>query len=139
VILVDSNVWIDIVQSDPIWLDWSLEHLALAASSDQLAINAIICAELAPNFESSIELAQFVKATKAKPVELSIECSFLAGQAHLKYRQKKRVAKEVVVGVLADFFIGAQALSEGMTILTRDAARYRTYFPSVKLICPESA
>ncbi len=135
-ILVDSNIWIDIVQRDPIWLDWSLEQLALAASSDELAINAIICAEIAPNFDSVVELKQFVKATKAKSVELSHECSFLAGQAHLKYRQRKRAAKGEVVGVLADFFIGAQAVSGAMAVLTRDAARYRTYFPTVKLICP---
>lgn len=74
--------------------------------------------------DSSLELAQFVKGTKAKSIEISNECSFLAGQAHLKFRQKKKVAKGAVVGVLADFFIGAQALSEGMTVLTRDSARY---------------
>jgi hypothetical protein len=72
---------IDLVQSNPIWLDWSLEQLTLAVSSDQLAINAIICAELAPNFESTLELAQFVKGTMAKSFEPNNECSLLAGLA----------------------------------------------------------
>ncbi len=135
-ILVDSNVWIDVIQRDPTWLDWSLEQLDIAARGHELAINAIVCAELAPNFESSHELADFVKGTKAKTLALSNECSFLAGLAHLKYRQKKRTSKTPIVGVLADFFIGAQAQTEGLVILTRDSTRYKTYFPTVALICP---
>jgi predicted nucleic acid-binding protein len=135
-ILVDSNVWIDIIQRDPVWLDWSLAHLDMAAQTDELAINAIIFAELAPNFETSVQLMQFVKASKAKAVPLSYDCVYLAGCTHLKYRQSKRTRRTSVVGVLADFFIGAQAQAEGMTILTRDSARYKTYFPKVTLICP---
>jgi predicted nucleic acid-binding protein len=135
-ILVDSNVWIDVIQRDPLWLDWSLEQLEKAAHNDELAINPIICAELAPNFDTSQQLMQFLKASSAKTVPLSYECAYLAGSVHLEYRQSKRIGKTTVVGVLADFFIGAQAQTEGMTILTRDAARYKTYFPTVSLICP---
>ncbi len=135
-ILVDSNVWIDVIQRDPVWLDWSLEQLDLASRGNGLAINAIICAELAPNFDSSIKLAQFIKASKTKSLPLSHECAYLAGSTHLKFRQSKRASKNAVVGVLADFFIGAQAQTEGLSILTRDAARYKTYFPTVPLICP---
>jgi predicted nucleic acid-binding protein len=135
-ILVDSNIWIDVIQRDPIWLDWSLAQLDLAAQTDELAINPIILAELAPNFDTSQQLMQFVKASRAKAVPLSFECSYLAGCAHLNYRQSKRTGKTSMVGVLADFFIGAQAQTEGMVILTRDSARYKTYFPTVELICP---
>lgn len=138
-ILVDSNVWIDVIQGDEHWLDWSLEQLALAAKTQPLAINPVICAELAPNFDSHAQLTQFIKGSKAKMLPFSTECAYLAGQAHLKYRQNKRTdahTEPKIVGVLADFFIGAQAQSEGIAILTRDAARYRSYFPSVQLICP---
>jgi predicted nucleic acid-binding protein len=38
--------------------------------------------------------------------------------------------------VLADFFIGAHALIEEAALITRDAARYRTYFPGIALIAP---
>jgi predicted nucleic acid-binding protein len=134
--LVDSNVWIDVIQRDPLWLDWSLAQLDIAAQTDELAINPIVCAELAPNFDTSQQLMQFVKASRAKTVPLSYECAFLAGTAHLEYRKSKRIGKTTVVGVLSDFFIGAQAQTEGMTILTRDSARYKTYFPTVTLICP---
>jgi predicted nucleic acid-binding protein len=138
-ILVDSNVWIDVLQCDPVWLDWSLEQLALAAQSHKLAINPIICAELAANFDSHAQLVAFVKTSGAKMLAVSTKCAYLAGQAHVKYRQIKRVGPKIepkMVGVLADFFIGAQAQSEGIALLTRDAARYRTYFPTVQLICP---
>lgn len=135
-ILVDSNVWIDVIQRDRVWLDWSLTQLDLAAQSDRLAINSIVCAELSPNFESADHLARFLKASKTKTVPLSHECAFLAGATHMEYRRRKRIGKTLEVGVLADFFIGAQAQTEGMAILTRDSARYRTYFPAVTLICP---
>lgn len=138
-ILVDSNVWIDVLQRDPVWLDWSLEQLALAAQSHKLAINPIICAELAANFDTHAQLNAFVKTSQTKMLPVSTECAYLAGQAHLKYRQNKRTdpAQEPkIVVVLADFFIGAQAQSERIALLTRDAARYKTYFPTVQLICP---
>lgn len=138
-ILVDSNVWIDVLQRDPVWLDWSLDQLALAAQSHKLAINPIICAELAANFDTHAQLAAFIKTSQTKMLPVSTGCAYLAGQAHLKYRQIKRsdpVTEPKMVGVLADFFIGAQAQSEGIAILTRDAARYKTYFPTVQLICP---
>jgi predicted nucleic acid-binding protein len=135
--LVDSNVWIDIIQRDPVWLDWSLEQLAIAATSHQLVVNPVICAELAPNFDSKVQLDAFIKRSKVKVLPLSNACAYLAGRAHLQYSQRKRTSTAAVVGVLADFFIGAQAQTEGIAVLTRDAARYRTYFPSIVLVCPK--
>lgn len=138
-ILVDSNVWIDVLQRDPVWMDWSLDQLALAAQSHKLAINPVICAELAANFDTHAQLLAFIKTSQTKILPVSTECAYLAGQAHLKYRKIKRndpITEPKMVGVLADFFIGAQAQSEGIALLTRDAARYKTYFPTVQLICP---
>jgi predicted nucleic acid-binding protein len=144
VILVDSNVWIDVIQRDSNWMDWSLNQLALAAEHHKLIINPVICAELATNFDTTKQLAAFVKTVKLKVQPISLDCAYLAGRAHVQYKDNKRknaqhtdIAKNLFqVGVLADFFIGAHAQTEGIAILTRDAARYRTYFPSVELICP---
>jgi predicted nucleic acid-binding protein len=132
VILVDTNVLVDIMTDDPDWREWSLLHLQSAAAAGALHINAVIYAELAAAYRSTAELDSFLKPAKIALRELSKEAAFLAGHAFLRYR-KMRGAK---AGVLPDFFIGAQAQTEGWKILTRDAGRYKTYFPRVELICP---
>ncbi len=131
-ILVDANVWIDLIERDAVWLDWSLSQLQLARAEKRVAINPVIYAELAPAYDSAAELATFIRESKAQIKAFSAECAYAAGRAFLQYRKQKGTK----TGVLPDFFIGAQAQTEGWTILTRDAGRYKTYFPRVKLICP---
>ncbi len=131
-ILVDSNVWIDLIERDARWMDWSLAQLQLARADKLVAINPVIYAELAPAYDSAQELATFIRESKAQMKAFSAECAYTAGRAFLQYRQQKGTK----TGVLADFFIGAQAQTEGWRLLTRDAGRYKTYFPRVKLICP---
>ena len=131
-ILVDSNIWIDLIQKDPVWLDWSLEQLQRARAQQRVAINPIIYAELAPTYDDCAELHHFLKVAKATMQPLSRPAAYAAGRAFLQYRQTRGGQ----TGVLPDFFIGAQAQTEGWTILTRDVARYATYFPVVKLIAP---
>ena len=97
------------------------------------AINPVIYAEVAATFDSQEALSAYMRPLKVQNTPFSETASFLAGQAFWAYRQRKGAK----TGVLPDFFIGAQAQAEGWTLLTRDVARYRTYFPSVKLICPE--
>ncbi len=130
--LVDTNVIIDLLQADSPWKDWSEQQLLIARHGDGLAINAMIYAELAAMPQTLSILDDFLDATSITVEPISRHCARLAGQAFWAYRQRKGVK----TGVLPDFFIGAQAQSEGWTLLTRDAARYRTYFPGVKLICP---
>jgi predicted nucleic acid-binding protein len=131
-ILVDSNVWIDLIQRDPKWLEWSATQIQALRQTETLAINPVIYAELVPNYDSQDDLAQFVRLSGSRFVPLSEDAAYLAGRAFERYRQRKGAK----TGVVADFFIGAQALTEGWTLLTRDAARYKTYFPKIKLICP---
>jgi predicted nucleic acid-binding protein len=131
-ILVDSNVWIDIIQRDPVWVDWSLEQVLQARATRKVAINPIIYAELVPNYDTAAALAQFVQLSGAQLMPMSAPCAYLAGLAFMAYRKKGGLK----TGVIADFFIGAHAQAEGWTLLTRDATRYRSYFPDVKLICP---
>lgn len=131
-ILVDTNVWIDLIERDPVWMDWSLAQVMRARAEQTAVINPVIYAELAPTYDSQEMLAQFVRLSGAQWMPLSASAAWAASRAFLSYRQRKGVK----TGVLPDFFIGGQALAEGWTLLTRDAARYRTYFPDIQMICP---
>lgn len=131
-ILVDSNVWIDLIQRDPTWLTWSVSQVQSLKQTHKLAVNPVIYAELVPNYDNSEDLAHFIRLSGAKFQALSETTAYEAGRAFEQYRQRGGLK----TGVLADFFIGAHAFTEGWTLLTRDAARYKTYFPKIKLICP---
>ena len=134
VILVDSNVWIDVMSRDPVWLEWSVSQIKLARLKGGIAINPVIYAEIAASFDSISALNEYLRPLKIKNTGFTDDAAFLAGQTFWAYRKPKGAK----TGVLPDFFIGAQAQAEGWTLLTRDAARYKTYFPEVKLICPTS-
>lgn len=131
-ILVDTNVLLDVAESDPAWADWSqrqLEHLAL---TDTLTINPVIYTEFSIGY-ARIEEVEAVLAAVAMPIApMPREALFLAGKAFLQYRQRGGSRS----GVLPDFFIGAHASVEGWRLLTRDVARYRSYFPGLQLIAP---
>ena len=134
VILVDSNVWIDVMSRDPVWLEWSVSQIKLARLKGGIAINPVIYAEIAASFDSISALNEYLRPLKIKNTGFTDDAAFLAGQAFWAYCKRKGAK----TGVLPDFFIGAQAQAEGWTLLTRDAARYKTCFPEVKLICPTS-
>ena len=131
-ILVDSNVLIDVIAEDPVWCDWSLAQLRSAKARDKLTINPLIYAEIAVVYESVAELDSFLQPTGIVVSQVSNETAFLASRAFMRYRKTKGTK----TGVLPDFFIGAQAQAQGWTLLTRDATRYRRYFPHVTLISP---
>lgn len=131
-ILVNSNVWIDLIQEDPVWLDWSLAQVQQVRAQKRAVINPVIYAELAPTYDDPAALDKFLNTARATMKPLSRAAAYAAGRAFLQYRQKRGTK----TGVLPDFFIGAQAQVEGWTILTQDVACYTTYFPSVKLIAP---
>ena len=130
--LVDSNVLMDLLNDEPESADWSEAALLSALKSGPLYINAIGYAELVPAFDDVTQLDSFLRKSQIVLKDISRATSWLAGEVFLVYRRRKGTK----TGVLADFFIGAQAQSEGWTILTRDRARYTTYFPAVQLICP---
>ena len=133
--LVDTNVLIDLVQDDAEWANWSEAKLFEAQRAGPLTINLVGYAELVPAFDSMADLDGFLKRARIAVKDISRPAAYLAGEAFLQYRKRKGAK----TGVLADFFIGAQAQTEGWTILTRDAARYKTYFPAVTLIHPGAA
>lgn len=131
-VLVDTNVVVDVWQDDATWSEWSLAQLRAQSQVHELAINPIIYAELALNFESMETLDARVGDLGLTLRDLPRAALFLAGHAFRKYRR----AGGGKSGVLADFFIGAHAAVLGCAILTRDAARYRSYFPTVELLAP---
>lgn len=131
-ILVDTNVLIDVLEDDPEWADWSIAQLRAQSRAHALAINPVIYAELSLAFSTVEMLDAAVDNLGLKMVEISRPALFLAGKAFAQYRRKGGKKSSV----LADFFIGAQAAVMGRPLLTRDTRRYQAYFPKLKLISP---
>ncbi len=132
-VLVDSNVILDLIEGDPVWSDWSEQQLDRAALSGALLINPVIYAEVAIAFERIEELETVLHEAGLIVEPTPREALFLAGKAFLRYRRQKGGKR----GVLPDFFIGAHAAVLGIPLLTRDTGRYATYFPTLTLIAPK--
>jgi Predicted nucleic acid-binding protein, contains PIN domain len=132
VVIVDTNVLVDVLGDDPDWADWSITRMRELSSIHELAINPVIYAELSVTFDAVEDLDSAVSDLELKFVEIPRAALFLAGKAFVRYR-KQRGAK---ANVLSDFFIGAQAAVMDCAILTRDTRRYRSYFPTVALVVP---
>lgn len=132
-VLVDTNVLLDIATQDPVWFAWSSGQLARLINNREAAINPVIYAELAPLYRSARELdLNLVPPSDFRRLPLPFSVGFPTARAFQAYRKSggQRTSP------LPDFFIGAHAEAEGLVLLTRDATRYRTYFPAVKLLCP---
>jgi predicted nucleic acid-binding protein len=132
--LVDTNVLLDIVTRDAAWSRWSLAQLEKASDEGPLIINDVIYAELAVRYAKPEYLDEFVRQSGLIHRPMPKQALFLAGKAFGAYRKRGGTR----TGVLPDFFIGAHASSEKLPLLTRDARRYRTYFPDIDLLTPES-
>lgn len=132
-ILVDTNVLLDVLQDDSTWGTWSLQALESAGAQDALAINQVIYAELSIAFARIEELEQVLVDGALTVEPIPREALFLAGKAFIRYRKQQGTK----TSVLRDFFIGAHAAVSGSPILTRDIERYRTYFPTVSLLAPD--
>jgi predicted nucleic acid-binding protein len=131
-VLVDSNVLLDIMTEDPQWFSWSADALARAAETMRLVINPIIYAEVSIRYSRIEDLNHALPPTFVGREPLPYEAAFLAGKAFLIYRKHSGVRRSP----LPDFFIGAHASVARYSLLTRDAGRYRTYFPKLPLIAP---
>jgi predicted nucleic acid-binding protein len=130
--LVDSSVILDIVTEDHAWARWSEEALARARDDGFLVINALIYAEVSTGFERIEELDDVLPAGDFQREPLPYEAGFLVGKAFLAYRGRGGQRRSP----LPDFYIGAHAAVRGYRLLTRDASRYRTYFPTLALLAP---
>lgn len=131
-VLVDSNVLLDVLAQDPVWESWSASALEEAAEERVLVINPVIYAEVSVGFERIEDLEVALPPHAFRRDSLPWEAAFLAGKSFQQYRRRGGERRSP----LPDFYIGAHAAVAGMTLLTRDAARYRTYFPRLELITP---
>ena len=129
---MDTNVLLDVMTDDPQWYAWSAGQLDACAANSELCINPIIYAEVSVGFARIEELDDGLPLDSFTRLELPWEAGFLAGKAFVRYRR----ARGTRTSPLPDFYIGAHAAIDGMALLTRDAKRYRTYYPTLELICP---
>ena len=132
-VLVDSNVLLDVLTEDPQWYAWSSAELAAAADENRLALNPIVYAEVSIGFERIEDLDDALPPDTFVRLPLPWPAAFLAGKCFLSYRRAGGTRRSP----LPDFYIGAHAAVERMSLLTRDAARYRTYLPQLALIAPD--
>ena len=132
--LVDSNVLIDIVEDDPTWRDWSQSQLENALTRGGLVINQIIYSEVSASFRTRDGLDNYLAGAFFDREDVPWQAAFEAGVAHLAYRRGGGARQRT----LPDFVIGAHALVHDHQLLTRDARRYRAYFPDLDIIEPET-
>lgn len=131
-ILIDSNVLLDLLDEDSEWFTWSTAAVAKAINESRIAINPIIFAETSIRFATPEEFEEVFPAQVYGREPLPFAAAFLAGKAHLAYRKRGGIR----TSTLPDFFVGAHAAVSRFQLLTRDSRRFRTYFPSVQLLSP---
>ena len=131
-LLVDTNVLVDVLEDDPQWSEWSVGQLRAQSKIHRLAINPIIYAELSLTFSTAEALDLAIEDLDLVMVEIPRPALFLAGKAFIRYRRQGGTKSNV----LGDFFIGAHAAVSGLVVVTRDTRRYASYFPSVVMVAP---
>jgi predicted nucleic acid-binding protein len=131
-LLVDTNVLVDVLQDDPEWADWSIGQLRAQAMLHELVVNPVIYAELSLSFSTIEALDAVVTRMELTLQEIPKPALFLAAKAFAQYRRRGGSK----VQVLPDFFIGAHAAVQRWPLLTRDARRFRSYFPSLEVVAP---
>ena len=130
--LVDSNVLLDVLTEDDEWLYWSSSSLGACAEHGRLVINPLVYAEVSIGFSAIEDLDDVLPAEYFVREALPWAAAFLAGKAFMHYRRRGGARSHP----LPDFYIGAHAAIAGYTLLTRDARRYRTYYPKLRVIAP---
>ncbi len=131
--LIDSNVLLDVATDDPEWSEWSGRTLARALDQGDVVINPLVYSEVSTGFERIEDLDDALPASMFRREALPFPAGFVAGKAFLAYRRRGGARSSP----LPDFSIGAHAAVLGYRLLTRDARRYRTYFPRVTLVAPQ--
>jgi len=131
-LLVDTNVLVDVLQDEPQWAEWSIAQLRAQAKVHALAINPVIFAEISLSFSTIEALDAVVTQMELTVYEIPKPALFLAAKAFAQYRRRGGSKAQV----LPDFFIGAHAAVQGWPLLTRDASRFRTYFPNLEVLAP---
>lgn len=132
-VMIDSNIILDIATEDPNWFEWSSETLAFYADTHMFVINTVIYAEVSVGYEKIEDVDAILPSAHFRKMPVPREAAFNAGKAFLVYRKRGGEKRSP----LPDFFIGAHASFLKIPLMTRDASRYRTYFPELMLISPK--
>ena len=132
--LIDTNVFLDVVEERAEWFGWASRKVLEARQSGEIVINPIVYAEASTPYNDEMAFSRFLDAAGFLREDLPFDCAFAAAKAHLKYRSRGGVR----LTPLPDFFIGAHAVFRGYTLLTRDAGRFRTYFPEIDVVAPDT-
>lgn len=130
----DSNVLLDLLLRDPVWFNWSASQMQNSREKGRLVVNAIIFAESSAQVDGYMEFQKILAQIGVDLEECPWEAAYAAGRTHLAYRKSGGTR----VRTLPDFLIGAHASAKGYSLLTRDASRYRTYFPELDIIAPDT-
>lgn len=130
----DSNIFLDVFQQDKNWFEWSVRMLRECRNAGILIVNTVTFAETAAHFQSYRDVQGALRTQDTELEDVPWEAAYLAGQMHRQYRRSGGLRERV----LPDFLIGAHAAIKGYRILTRDSARYRSYFPAVTIIAPDT-
>lgn len=130
-VVIDSNILLDLMVPESQWNPWSAAALHDAAEYARLVINPVVYAEISIGYDNA-DLLDAAIPSLIEREAIPYDAAFLAGKAYLEYRRRGGMRRSP----LPDFFIGAHAAVRGYELLTRDPARYRTYFPRLKLIAP---
>jgi predicted nucleic acid-binding protein len=129
---VDTNVLLDIAVRPSEFFDWSFAALESASLLGQLVTNRVVYAELCGGFTSGQFVDDLLSSLGVVLLVPSNEALFAASRAFKTYKLNGGSR----TGVLPDFFIGAHARALNIPLITRDTARYITYFPNLQLIAP---
>ena len=132
--LIDTNVLVDVIEARPVWSAWAERHIAELSKSGTLVINQVIYAEASVPYVDQFEFDRIVKTVWMEREDLPWAAAFRAGKAYQEYRRRGGPRNQS----LPDFFIGAHAAIVGYRLLTRDASRFRTYFPELDIIAPDT-
>ena len=132
--LVDTNVLIDLFEVGGAWENWSMSRIAGARAAGPVVINPLIYAEMAAGFDFEVDLEAALSPSKFAREELPWQAAFLAGRAFSLYKRSGGTKRSP----LPDFYIGAHAMVAGHILLTRDRARYASYFPTLRIVSPET-
>jgi len=132
-VLIDANVLLDVMTEDARWLAWSGAAIERAADRHRLVINPVVYAEISIRYSRIEDLDLALPKTMFDREAIPYEAAFLAGKSFQVYRRRGGTKRSP----LPDFFIGAHAAVAGYVLMTREAARYRTYFPRLSLISPD--
>ena len=132
--LVDSNIILDVIKEDEVWGMWSLRQVISSADLGDVFVNPLIYAEVAAGFQVQHDLATFLKSIGIDLIDLPWDAAFLAGHTHTQYRRNGGSRERT----LPDFMIGSHALVKEFRLVTRDVQSYRTYFPTLDIIAPDT-